>query len=87
MIVILPAGVEKALVCDDCKGTSFQLASESRDDKIDAFHTLCTGCGKRGMLSHRVATTTTSEFVQFGEMPDGVVVMPRPKGSVEETGE
>jgi len=70
-VQVLPPGEMKQLVCEGCAGTDFHLFSESRDGKIQFFHTVCTACGKRGCLSSKVEFTQTNEFTQFADLPPG----------------
>ena len=70
-VQVLPPGDREQLVCDDCACAEFHLFSESRDGKIEFFHTVCTACGKRGSLSSKVEFTQTNEFMQFADPPPG----------------
>lgn len=71
MVIVLPPGEMQPLICEDCKGTTFTLKQEVRDGRVDAFHTLCTGCGKRGAISFNVETVVTRKFDQFMDPPGG----------------
>lgn len=71
MVIVLPPGEMQSLVCSDCNGTTFTLAQEVRDGRVDAFHSLCTGCGKRGALSTTVEVVVTRQFSQFMDPPEG----------------
>jgi len=70
-VQVLPPGEREQLTCEDCGGTEFHLFTESRDGEIDFFHSLCTGCGKRGALTTKVEVTQTREFAQFANIPPG----------------
>ncbi len=82
MIQVLPPGEMEQLTCKRCSGMTFRLHSESRDGKIDAFHSLCETCGKRGILATKVEVTQTREFTQFADPPPGSGPTPKklPKG-------
>jgi len=67
---VLPPGEMVPLTCDKCKCTSFLLFGESHEGDIHIFHTKCTGCGKRGVLSTKIEVATTRTFQQFAEIPD-----------------
>jgi|SRR3989344_3964779 len=69
MVVVLPPGEMQPLSCGDCRGTTFNLIQEVRDGQVNAFHSLCTTCGKRGYLRQEVATTVTRSFQQFADPP------------------
>ncbi len=70
-VQVLPPGEKQQLICDDCNCADFHLFSESRDGKIESFHTVCTACGKRGSLASKVEFTQTNEFMQFADPPPG----------------
>ena len=70
-VQVLPPGEMKQLVCEDCACADFHLFTESRDGKIESFHTVCTACGKRGSLTTKVEVTQTREFTQFADIPPG----------------
>ena len=65
-----PAGEMVPQTCEDCGGTSFLLFGETRDDKIDAFHSKCASCGKRGCLVVEIEMVATPKFQQFADAPD-----------------
>lgn len=71
MVIVLPPGEMQPLICEGCKGTTFTLKQEVRDGRVDAFHTLCTGCGKRGALTTKVVVSETRQFDQFMDPPEG----------------
>ena len=71
MMVVMPPGEMEQFTCERCACTQFQIYGESRDGKIQSFHTVCAACGKRGALSIRVETQTTHEFVQFMDPTEG----------------
>jgi len=66
----LPPGKMNPMTCEDCGCLQFTLHSESRNGVIDAFHTLCAACGKRGMLMYESTHTYKRTFVQFADPPD-----------------
>ena len=69
MFVVLPPGEMQPLACEDCQSTTFHLIQEVRDGHVDAFHSKCAQCGKRGYLEAKVTTTVARNFVQFQDVP------------------
>jgi len=68
-IQTLPPSETNPLVCEGCSGTAFNLNAETREGKIETFHTVCVGCGTRGCLTTKVEVKATQEFMQFADPP------------------
>jgi len=66
---VLPPGEMQELTCADCGCLTFTLKQEVRDGEVEAFHSVCTGCGKRGHLQAKVVVTVKREFLQFMDPP------------------
>jgi hypothetical protein len=65
----LPPGEMQELSCAACGGTTFTLKQEVRDGEVEAFHSVCSGCGKRGYLQAKVVVNVKREFLQFMDPP------------------
>jgi|APSaa5957512576_1039674.scaffolds.fasta_scaffold15508_2 hypothetical protein len=82
-IQTLPPGEMKQMVCEECGCSQFTLHSETRNSGIDAFHTNCVACGKRGMLVYEATHEVTQKFVQFADPPEnsgGITVVTTVEG-------
>ncbi len=66
-MTVLDPGDMHPLSCSDCESDSFHLRQEVRDGIVEAFHTVCVSCGKRGILRATVETKVVRTFVEFGE--------------------
>jgi len=68
-VLTMPEDPQVYLRCEKCTSTSFNVKVSMHDGEIQAFHTVCVLCGKRGLLQTTVHHAVKRSFVQYADYP------------------